>query len=110
NVFGTGEGGAVVTTDPDLLIRSIQALNFGFMGARRSDIPGTNGKMSEYHAAIGLAELHGWDEKRVAYARVSDHYRDCASRLGLGARLIIPPLLAWCYARGGARDLAGAPF
>src|SRR5262249_15111336 len=60
-VFGTGEGGAVVTTDPDLLIRSIQALNFGFMGARRSDIPGTNGKMSEYHAAIGLAELHGWD-------------------------------------------------
>jgi dTDP-4-amino-4,6-dideoxygalactose transaminase len=105
-VFGTGEGGAIVTTDHDLLVRSIQALNFGFMGARRSDVAGTNGKMSEYHAAVGLAEFDGWDEKRVAYARVSALYRECASRHGLGARLITAPLIASCYA---LYEAAGIP-
>jgi dTDP-4-amino-4,6-dideoxygalactose transaminase len=65
-VFGTGEGGAVVTTDRDLLMRSIQALNFGFLGSRCAEAAGINGKMSEYHAAVGLAELDGWNEKRAA--------------------------------------------
>ncbi len=97
-VFATGEGGAVVTTDRDVLQRSIKALNFGFMGARRSETAGTNGKMSEYHAAVGLAELDGWAEKRAAFARVSALYRDRASRHELGGRLITAPLIASCYA------------
>ncbi len=97
-VLATGEGGAVVTTDPDLLRRSIQAMNFGFMGARRADVAGFNGKMSEYHAAVGLAELDGWAEKRAAYARVYDRYRECARRHGVGDRLVVAPLIASCYA------------
>jgi dTDP-4-amino-4,6-dideoxygalactose transaminase len=97
-VFATGEGGAVVTTDFDLLISSIQAMNFGFRGTRRSDIAGFNGKMSEYHAAVGLAELDGWEGKRAAYARVFDVYRDCAARHGIGERFFTPPLIASCYA------------
>jgi dTDP-4-amino-4,6-dideoxygalactose transaminase len=97
-VFATGEGGAVVTTDRDVLQRSIQALNFGFMGARRSETAGTNGKMSEYHAAVGLAEFDGWAERRAEFARVSALYRDCAARYKLGARLIIAPVIASCYA------------
>jgi dTDP-4-amino-4,6-dideoxygalactose transaminase len=105
-VFATGEGGAVVTTDGALLTRSIQSLNLGFMGARRSDIAGFNGKMSEYHAAVGLAALDGWAEKRTAYARVNNLYRDCALRHGLGGRLITAPLIASCYA---LYEAAGIP-
>jgi dTDP-4-amino-4,6-dideoxygalactose transaminase len=96
-VFATGEGGAVVTTDADLLRRSIQAMNFGFYGARRADTTGFNGKMSEYHAAVGLAELDGWAEKRAEFRRVCDLYRDCALRHNLGERLITAPLVASTY-------------
>jgi dTDP-4-amino-4,6-dideoxygalactose transaminase len=96
-VFGTGEGGAVLTTDYDLLMRSIQAMNFGFLESRRAETAGFNGKMSEYHAAVGLAELDGWNEKRLAYARAAALYRDAVSRHGLGARVIMTPLIASCY-------------
>ena len=107
-VFGTGEGGAVVTTDGDLLMRAIQAMNFGFMGSRRVDSAGTNGKMSEYHAAVGLAEASGWEAKRAAYARVSALYRDGASRRGLGERVIVAPRIASCYALYEAESLGEA--
>jgi dTDP-4-amino-4,6-dideoxygalactose transaminase len=107
-VFGTGEGGAVVTTDHHLLMRSIQAMNFGFRGSRRAETAGINGKMSEYHAAVGLAELDGWTEKRVAYARVSALQRDAVSRHGLGARVIITPVIASCYVLYEAAGVAEA--
>ena len=51
--FATGEGGAVVSCDTDLVVRASQALNFGFLGSRDSRTASTNGKMSEYHAAVG---------------------------------------------------------
>jgi dTDP-4-amino-4,6-dideoxygalactose transaminase len=107
-VFATGEGGAVVTTDPGLLFRSIQALNFGFLGVRRSDCSGTNGKMSEYHAAVGLAELDGWRRKKVEFAHVAALYRRVADRLGLGRRLITAPDVASCYALYEAESSAEA--
>jgi dTDP-4-amino-4,6-dideoxygalactose transaminase len=107
-VFATGEGGAIVTTDSALLLRSIQALNFGFMGARRSDIAGTNGKMSEYHAAVGLAALDGWFQKRADFAKIAGLYRECAARHGLGARLVTAPAIASCYTLYEAASLAEA--
>src|ERR1019366_10315163 len=59
--FATGEGGAVVSHNTDLVARASQTLNFGSSGSRDSRTPSTNGKMSEYHAAVGLAELDGWE-------------------------------------------------
>jgi dTDP-4-amino-4,6-dideoxygalactose transaminase len=112
--FATGEGGAIVTSSADLLRRSVQALNFGFMGVRRAEIAGTNGKMSEYHAAVGLAELDGWASKRADLARVAKVYRDCATQYGLGARLVTAPAVASCYAlyeadvRSEAESIAAA--
>jgi dTDP-4-amino-4,6-dideoxygalactose transaminase len=55
--FSTGEGGAVVTLDTALAARVLQTINFGFYGTRDSQMASFNGKMSEYHAAVGLAEL-----------------------------------------------------
>jgi len=96
--FGVGEGGAVISTDSDTLMRSLQALNFGFLGARRADSGGTNGKMSEYHAAVGLAELSGWADKRAAHASVCARYLQCASHHHCAESLIVAPRIASCYA------------
>jgi len=55
--FNTFEGGAVVTND-DALAETIRyTKNFGFAGYDRVDHVGTNGKMSEISAAMGLAGL-----------------------------------------------------
>jgi dTDP-4-amino-4,6-dideoxygalactose transaminase len=106
--FATGEGGAIVTTDSTLLLRSIQALNFGIMGTRRSDMAGTNGKMSEYHAAVGLAELDGWIQKRADFAKIAALYQKFAAPHGLGPRWVTTPAIASCYTLYEAADFAEA--
>lgn len=56
--FAIGEGGAVMTRDPEVAERVRRMVNFDFDENRvpRSD-RGINGKLSELHAATGLAVL-----------------------------------------------------
>ncbi len=61
--FSTGEGGAVVCASEAVWTAAMQSLNFGYDIDRASKRPSINGKMSEYHAAVGGAELDGWDVK-----------------------------------------------
>lgn len=59
--FNTMEGGAV-TTDDDELAEAMRLMrNFGFEGYDNVIHPGTNGKMIEVCAAMGLANLGGFD-------------------------------------------------
>ncbi|OQA23345.1 MAG: dTDP-4-amino-4,6-dideoxy-D-glucose transaminase [Chloroflexi bacterium ADurb.Bin360] len=55
--FNTFEGGAVVTNDDDLAERIRLMTNFGFSGYDNVVYVGTNGKMSEVSAAMGLTSL-----------------------------------------------------
>jgi dTDP-4-amino-4,6-dideoxygalactose transaminase len=96
--FATGEGGAVVCTDIDLVNRVARALNFGFQASRESLSPSINGKLSEYHAAIGLAELDGWHAKRLAFANVAATYRQAFGISGLNRRLVVSPDICSSYA------------
>ncbi len=89
--FATGEGGAVATTDIDLAKRSAQALNFGMRGVRDCGMPSINGKMSEYHAAVGLAELDGWPDKLGALHAVAERYRQALVAVGLADRFYGAP-------------------
>ena len=95
--FATGEGGCVITTDLDLAARVTEALNFGFFDSRDSRVSSTNGKMSEYHAAVGLAELDGWTAKRAALLAVAARYRNRFTGAGLGDRVVTAPQIASCY-------------
>jgi dTDP-4-amino-4,6-dideoxygalactose transaminase len=52
--------------------------------------------MSEYHAAVGLAELDGWSEKRAALRRVAESYRRSAAHGGL--TIPVAPQVSSCYA------------
>ena len=56
-VFNTFEGGAVVTDDDDLAETMRLMRNFGFKGYDNVIHPGTNGKMIEICASVGLANL-----------------------------------------------------
>ena len=59
--FNTMEGGAVVTND-DALAEAMRLMrNFGFSGYDNVIHPGTNGKMIEVCAAMGLANLDAFE-------------------------------------------------
>jgi dTDP-4-amino-4,6-dideoxygalactose transaminase len=55
--FNTFEGGAVTTNDDDLAAKIRLMKNFGFSGYDEVTYIGTNGKMSEISAAMGLTSL-----------------------------------------------------
>ncbi len=59
--FNTFEGGAVTTNDDDLAARIRLMKNFGFAGYDDVTYIGTNGKMSEMSAAMGLTSLEQVD-------------------------------------------------
>lgn len=59
--FNTMEGGAVTTNDDDLAETLRLMRNFGFKGYDNVIHPGTNGKMIEMCAAMGLANLDSFD-------------------------------------------------
>lgn len=74
--FNTMEGGAV-TTDDDELAEVLRLMrNFGFKGYDNVIHPGTNGKMIEVCAAMGLANLDGFDAIVAANAANHAAYRD----------------------------------
>ena len=56
------EGGAVVTNDDDLARRIRLMMNFGFAGYDEVTELGTNGKMNEVSAAMGLENISSIDD------------------------------------------------
>jgi dTDP-4-amino-4,6-dideoxygalactose transaminase len=56
-VFNTAEGGALITSDAKLKKRIDFLKNFGFADEVTVMAPGTNGKMNELQAALGLIQL-----------------------------------------------------
>jgi dTDP-4-amino-4,6-dideoxygalactose transaminase len=60
--FNTFEGGAVTTNDDELAEKIRLMKNFGFAGYDQVIYIGTNGKMSEISAAMGLTSLESLDD------------------------------------------------
>lgn len=115
-----GEGGLVVSTRPGLAARVRQLANFGinldpgarFPGGALASV-GTNAKMSEYHAAIGLVSLQKWEhcaqkrrELQTDLMREIDqasHHRLRWQAQGAGGPLMAPTLLCACLPDAAAR-------
>ncbi|MFK8162625.1 MAG: DegT/DnrJ/EryC1/StrS family aminotransferase [Lewinella sp.] len=72
-LFQTVEGGAVFTQDAETLSRLASMRNFGHDGPDVFAGVGINGKNSEFHAAMGLANLPKVDQ--VLAKRKADHLR-----------------------------------
>jgi dTDP-4-amino-4,6-dideoxygalactose transaminase len=80
-VFGTGEGGLVISADRDLIFNIRKRANFGILPDRRVLLPGINGKMSEYGAAIGLAGLGTWPGRRRETLALQSWYVEALARV-----------------------------
>ena len=85
--FNSFEGGAVVTDD-DELARTMRLMrNFGFSGLDQVSYPGTNGKMIEIAAAMGLVNLKAVDDVIAANRANYRAYREELAGIP-GVRLI----------------------
>ena len=74
--FNTMEGGAV-TTDDDELAETMRLMrNFGFKGYDNVIHPGTNGKMIEVCAAMGLANFDAFDDIVAVNTRNHHAYQE----------------------------------
>lgn len=72
-LVSTGEGGVVI--GPKAWIAEIKTWsNFGFFGDRIARQMGTNAKLSEYSAAVGLASLDEWSSTRERWHALFRHY------------------------------------
>ncbi|WP_344782139.1 DegT/DnrJ/EryC1/StrS family aminotransferase [Microbacterium kribbense] len=78
--FAIGEGGAALTRDRSLAARLSAGSNFGFMDHAGASIPGTNGKLQEINAAIGIRQLQTFDIALEARRRHLQRYHDLISR------------------------------
>jgi len=84
--FGIGEGGVLVGRDPELIARGRQFSNFGTIN-RVSYTDGTNAKMSEFHAAVGLAQLSRWPEVKQRRSHLLQLYIQHLEELAESAAL-----------------------
>jgi dTDP-4-amino-4,6-dideoxygalactose transaminase len=73
--FNTFEGGAIATDDDDLAAKIRLMKNFGFAGYDKVVYVGTNGKMNEVSAAMGLTGLESLDEFIAVNRDNYEHYR-----------------------------------
>ena len=79
-ILGVGEGGFVASRDPLIIGAIRRRSNFGFHGGRDAVTAGVNAKLSEYHAAVGLASLDTWSETRVEWMSVASAYRQAMAK------------------------------
>lgn len=73
-LYHTIEGGLVVTKDPEILRKLAFTRNFGFDGPEAFAELGINGKNSEFHAAMGLANLKYIDEIHQKRKLITERY------------------------------------
>lgn len=79
--FNTFEGGAITTNDDELAEKLRLMKNFGFAGRDKVIYIGTNGKMDEASAAMGLTGLESLDDFVSANYRNYQTYQEVFSGL-----------------------------
>ena len=79
--FNTFEGGAVTTNDDEMATKIRLMHNFGFAGLDSVIYIGTNGKMSEVSAAMGLTSLESLDDFIAVNYQNYRHYQQELGKL-----------------------------
>jgi len=80
-VFTTFEGGAIVSPDEKTKKRIDYLKNFGFADEVTVVAPGINGKMNEFQAAVGLAQLKHIDNALAEREAIDSRYRELLSNI-----------------------------
>jgi dTDP-4-amino-4,6-dideoxygalactose transaminase len=88
--FGIGEGGLMVFGSKEIANSFRTWINFGFSGSRESVMLGTNAKVSEVQAAVGLAVMDNWCVEEAEWSSVGLLADEISEDLGLGQFEVIP--------------------
>ena len=75
-IFHTIEGGAIISKDATFIKECKKLINFGITGYDKIEGQGTNCKMNEFAAAMGLAVLDDIDYIMAGRERVDATYRE----------------------------------
>jgi dTDP-4-amino-4,6-dideoxygalactose transaminase len=70
------EGGLVASHDPELIGSIKKMRNYGITGNYNAGLPGLNGKMSEFHAIVGLYNLERLEGYLACRQRSARYYLD----------------------------------
>jgi dTDP-4-amino-4,6-dideoxygalactose transaminase len=82
--FNTFEGGAIVTNNDDLATKIRLMKNFGFSGYDNVIHIGTNGKMNEFSAAMGLTGLENIEQFiRTNYLNYKNYQKNLSKLPGI---------------------------
>ncbi|MFQ3191360.1 MAG: dTDP-4-amino-4,6-dideoxygalactose transaminase, partial [Paraglaciecola sp.] len=80
-LFHTIEGGAVITNDDELAKKIRSQINFGITGPATIELVGTNAKMNEFEAAMGLCVLDEIEIIKERRAEIWKSYQENLPRL-----------------------------
>ncbi|WP_156176874.1 DegT/DnrJ/EryC1/StrS family aminotransferase [Kiloniella spongiae] len=79
--FGVGEGGVIISKNKEVIRDARQFSQFGFSVGRVALSYGGNYKLSEYHAAVGLAQFDRIGEMKQRHLNIRreyfDHFPSC---------------------------------
>jgi dTDP-4-amino-4,6-dideoxygalactose transaminase len=93
-ILGIGEGSVAVFSTPELARQFRIWSNFGFTGvgsdARQSQFKGTNGKLSEVHAAIGRYRLSTWSQERKQWLESRELTQSVSDSLNISPSFSTP--------------------
>ncbi|MDD5226536.1 MAG: DegT/DnrJ/EryC1/StrS family aminotransferase, partial [Candidatus Omnitrophica bacterium] len=78
-ILNACEGGLIVTRDKDFAHRIALMTNFGFTGENDVELIGTNAKLSEIHAVLGLQSLKYLPNAIAIRRELCEHYRKLLS-------------------------------
>ena len=73
-LFHTIEGGAIIVNDDSLVEKARYLINFGIKNAEEIPHLGTNAKMNEFEAAMGLCMLDEMEDLQVRRKEVYERY------------------------------------
>lgn len=87
-VYNTIEGGAIATSDDELVKRLWRLKDFGIKDEEVVDGIGANAKMNEFCAVMGLCNLVHVDEEIKKRGEIANRYRENLSQM-MGIRLLM---------------------
>lgn len=82
-LIGAGEGAIFISNDAEWAERFRRWTSFGFDGNRTAQSDGTNAKLSEYAAAVGVASFEHWQRIQGGYDELTSWANSTSIRLGL---------------------------
>lgn len=96
-VYHTGEGGAIVSNDEQIARELMLLRNHGIKSENEVVVPGTNAKMTELQAAMGLCNLETIEEHIARRKKIYERYKRGLHPLGVRFQKIIASKYNYSY-------------